>query len=775
MPALSRKVLLVKPSDNYFFPIGYAYVATALKSAGIEFDYIDLHLHPTFDLEAHLRTHDYLAVCAGGLLWSLPHFKEIFATAKRVNPRLACILGGNIVVDFSSQILFEYLDIDYLVIGEGEITATLLLQHIDVHGISPTSLEGVAYRTLQAPGSHVRNARRPFLDLTSRNWMPTWDFVEVDRYSYSQKLQKRFFPVLTGRGCTGRCAFCSPTNGRYRGRPVEHVLAELEYLISHYDFDYFYFINEVFFQTEEQIIAFCRGYSRLKGRKPWMCPQRMDTPLSVLAFMKEAGCFTVTVGLESGSDAILKKMKKNITTDQARAYIAALKEQEIQVEASFIFGNFEETPEDMAKTVDLMLDLDAFGPMVLCITYPGTLNYQRARRLGLVRDDLQYILDPHDAYNPSYLRQMEDHYSGKRRYLNITAMDDDLLFATVVHEMRRLYSQGYCYRQVTASTQDGIVYQLRGTCPICRGIVEKKASIDDPSAFQEHLCPECGEPHVHFPARIIPVLRQAQEAALVELESAGSIAVVGTADQVRAFLKLGVEGFPYDKVAGFLRSADSDPLHEGSWIGNLRQLSPEEVAHSADTLVALGAAAGDALSNLISRGGAGFRALGALHEAGRLGVRSVFPYGRLGVECCLESLAGAHVLVACCARQEPVRELLRSLRARGCTVSVLILQDSPSLIEVEDLVNGSTITCPGSLFNAQTLPEAALTSDADCAVVPFIKELTGYGNVLACLAACGIPEAYAWHVNNSQVPDEERRRLVSMPYPPSMPLVPRPS
>ncbi|MHC1713426.1 MAG: radical SAM protein [Solidesulfovibrio sp.] len=446
-----KKVLVIKPDDNGFYPIGFSYLLGAWDEAGIQYDYVDMFLYPGYDIESLIKRNDYLVVCTGGLLGSFTFFQTLFERVKNVAPNLPCVLGGNITMDFPTGLLFAHTNVDYLVFGEGEITGTLLLSHIQQKGIAPTDLLGVAYRSPAELEGFVRNKRRPPLDLTAHNWQPTWDFLEVDRYAQRPHCTLRLFPILTGRGCKGRCSFCSPTNGQYRGRPLNYVFQEIESILGKYDFDYLYFLTEVFFQEETEVLEFCRRYKELGVQKPWACLQRIDSSPHVLTAMKDAGCFTINVGVESGCNRILKEMKKDITVDQIRTFIDLMKACNMGIEASFMVGNYSETESDITKTVDMMLELGIGGPKAMCVNYPGTLNFTRAQNRGLIKDVLQYAKGLRRAYSFDWLQHIEAHKSGELAYLNVTDMSDDTLFEVVIRELRRLHEFGYHIKNVGAT------------------------------------------------------------------------------------------------------------------------------------------------------------------------------------------------------------------------------------------------------------------------------------------------------------------------------------
>ena len=115
------------------------------------------------------------------------------------------------------------------------------------------------------------------VDLSLNSQMPAWHHIDIPYY-VSAYMHPRFtnvgrtLPMLTGRGCTGGCSFCSPTVGKFMSRNLEDTLNEIRYLNANYEFETFSFITEIFFLTDEQVLEFCEGYKTPK------CSPHISTP-----------------------------------------------------------------------------------------------------------------------------------------------------------------------------------------------------------------------------------------------------------------------------------------------------------------------------------------------------------------------------------------------------------------------------------------------------------------------------------------------------------------
>lgn len=751
-----KKVLIVKPDDYSFYPVGYSYILGAWDKNGIKYDYVDMYLYPNFDIAKHVQENNYLAVCAGGLLGSFVFFQKLFSQVKKAKPSIACILGGNITVDFPSKIIFSATMADYIVIGEGEVTSVKLLQHIDRNGITPTDLPGVAYRNLLSTEGFEKNLRSNHLDLVINNYQPSWDFLEVDKYSLRPHCTMRLFPILTGRGCTGRCSFCSPTNGKYRQRPLEYVFEEIENSLSKYEFDYFHFLTEVFFQEEETVVEFCRRYKQLKIHKPWACLQRMDTSPQVLAEMKNAGCFTINVGVESGSTKILRKMNKGIEVDQIRNYIKYMKNCDIGVEASFMVGNYAETEEDIKQTIDFMLELGVGGPKALCVNYPGTLNFIRAQKKGLVPDILKYALGLREAYNFDWLQHAEAHLTGEVTYLNITEMDDAKLFAVVIRELRRLYEFGYHIKNASATNQGEGKYTLEGNCPFCGRKIVNEVAINNIKSFEFSYCDHCiaHQQTPFFYPTDIPELSDTYKEILPRLKKTKGIVLAGPEYALRTFIKRGYPGFDFSNVIGVIPYVREGNPIDLIYIGNLKVYNFNDlITENVDMIVSV-ATSIDLLSESIPPD--------LLDEFSAKGIRieSLFPFGIAGCDVMFSDMPCGKALAVSSAQPQFINAMLMDLhKITNARISILVQKSKEFMFS--ELVSDGVHVFSEEIFTEENMTDILINeiveSEYDYAMFPYSKELSKYENVVACLVKCGIKIIYAYHINNSDMPFNKKR------------------
>jgi radical SAM superfamily enzyme YgiQ (UPF0313 family) len=550
-----KKFLLVKKPYS-FFPIGLAHVMTALRKSGIAYDFVDMN-HDKLDWQTQLRQGAYCGVGMGGLYADFNFIADFAHTVKRLAPRTPFVLGGNMTTDIRKDILFEHIPLDFAVIGEGEHTLVELIHHFHAPVNDLNAIAGIVYRGKD--GLPVSAAARNPVDLKAENLYPTWDDININYYlSLGYPGYEKFtaMPVLTGRGCTGRCTFCSPTNGRYRMRPIEQVIDELKQLSRSYQFTGFAFLNEIMYPTQKMLLEFLQAYKQSGINKPWLASLRVDIGIDLLKAMKDAGCIGANCGIESGNDRVLRQMRKNITVQQVTDFYRNCKTIGLPAQGSIMYGNETETEEELRQTVDLMIheDIHSIGGALL-IAYPGTEVYKRAVNQGRIKDEYTYLknLDFSDSSIAGSFRN--------NGYLNVSAMPDDTLFQVMVRQASR--HRTYNYFKYAA--QDVDLKNLRGRCPTCGASITME--VDSRCMLNcVSYCTQCYSP-VYFHLYELEPFKNHAAMLRQHFEQSRRIAVYGTGINACYLHLHDVFWLDHNRLIGF---ADELDQWKGAYFFNAR-------------------------------------------------------------------------------------------------------------------------------------------------------------------------------------------------------------
>ncbi len=401
------KILLVVPfykwnKDQFYnLPLGLAYINAAVRNANFDISVLNLNEIDTEDIYGCLTdkiiTDKIDCVLCGGLSPIWEKIKKVFDVAKQINPNIITIGGGGL---FTSEPIAaaELLEVDYAVIGEGEITCVELLQTLSQQGgeNNVSKVKGIVYKT--AEGIYKQTPLRGEIKDLDSIAFPCYDGFEVERYLDSQKIQEghmlsrcikpRLMSMILGRSCPYSCKFCfHPTGSTYRTRSLDNFFVELDYLMEKYNLTMLFVADELFSVRHEKVYEFCK---RIKPYNiKWCVQMRVDTVTKdLLQAMHDAGCFSISYGLESYSPKILKNMRKHIAPEDINKTLKLTYDASIDIQGNFIFGDELEDLHSVYETMrfwfqhpEYMINLGVIQ------TYPASGYHQELVKRGINRKE----------------------------------------------------------------------------------------------------------------------------------------------------------------------------------------------------------------------------------------------------------------------------------------------------------------------------------------------------------------------------------------------------
>jgi len=298
----------------------------------------------------------------------------------------AVIVAGADATDHAA--LYLERGADFVLLGEGEETLGELLDALSGRSSQdPASIAGLA------PRSTLRGSRRAELKQLDALPFPAWDLVDMARYRRVWLERHGYFSMnmVTTRGCPYHCNWCAkPIWGqRYNARSPENVVAELKWLQDNFAPDHIWFADDIFGLKPGWIERFAQLACAAGAVVPFKCLQRADLVTEkVAAALAAAGCQTVWMGAESGSQKILDAMDKGQTVAEIQRAASVLRAHAIRVGFFLQFGYPGETWADIALTRRMVRDSlpDDIG---ISVSYPlpGTRFHERVQaELGAQRN-----------------------------------------------------------------------------------------------------------------------------------------------------------------------------------------------------------------------------------------------------------------------------------------------------------------------------------------------------------------------------------------------------
>jgi len=394
------KVLLTVPPGRLFLtanhattPIGILYCAAYLEENGHSVKVVD-SLTEKLNHEDVLRIisqDDYVLIGISVITDNRFSAFELAVQIKERFPDKKIVLGGpHVTLDPIDTMRFHKA-VDYIVAGEGETT---LLELVDTlkQNDNVSSVGGLYYRD-GGDGKIKFSGAAELVTNLDKFPYPARHLIDLERYGMYSEIKKRgrleSVNMVISRGCPIGCNFCSNTliwGKSIRRRSNENIINEIVYIKKRYKISSFAFQDDTFNFHKGKLVELCEEIIRQNLNIYWSCAFRADNfDEKLIAIMKEAGCFRIHYGVESGSKRILDNVvKKKIDLNKVVHLSKLLNKYEIENLPSFIISFPSETYNDALETLSFMERLQAGPVLNICKIYPGTDIEKTALEKGLL-------------------------------------------------------------------------------------------------------------------------------------------------------------------------------------------------------------------------------------------------------------------------------------------------------------------------------------------------------------------------------------------------------
>jgi len=404
------------PSPNP--PYGILYIGQALRQAG--YAVRAFHLFGDQDqllLDAVNEQKPLFVGFSNFLSHLLIH--QIRLSQKVHALHLPTVWGGIYATVCPDPVLAEDY-VDYLVQGEGEQVAPLLADAI-ANGVPPEGIPGVGFKR---NGERVLASEQPVPIRDLDQFRPAWDLIDLESYAIPMPGKEgRFFNFFVSRGCPCRCSFCynlsDPARSQWRIHSPDYCREELGYVHRRLGLKYVHLMgdNPFIYPQPGQAVAAAVEELGLS----WSSVLQVQTARDeFVQWLKQSKCFAVGIGVESGSDRMLKLLHKGFTGEQVRQCMARLAETEVELWPGWIFFIPDETEADRQLSYTLMGELLRLNPRTHVGVswfkpYPQTPIWQRCLELGWQpprnsREWAERLLEPEyapfSAWSPARQRRL---------------------------------------------------------------------------------------------------------------------------------------------------------------------------------------------------------------------------------------------------------------------------------------------------------------------------------------------------------------------------------
>jgi radical SAM superfamily enzyme YgiQ (UPF0313 family) len=248
--------------------------------------------------------------------------------------------------------------VDFVVRGEGEFTFAELLKGLEQGRTDWSECMGLSWRK---DGVVTHNPDRPPPQKLDEMPFPAWDLIDHAKYHKVPRggviyAHKEFATMFSSRACPWRCTYCHNSYGKvFRERSAEHVLAEIDLLVTKYGVKELVFMDDIFNFRPARAKAIAqgiidRGYKLALTFPNGFRGDILDEELVVL--LKKAGMYRCMVAVESASPRLQKVMQKNLKIDKVRKIVDFIASQGVMVHGAFMLGFPSETEEEMNETIE---------------------------------------------------------------------------------------------------------------------------------------------------------------------------------------------------------------------------------------------------------------------------------------------------------------------------------------------------------------------------------------------------------------------------------------
>jgi anaerobic magnesium-protoporphyrin IX monomethyl ester cyclase len=362
--------------------LSLAAVAPSVRQKGGAVRLLDLNLEPRpvelfMKVLEEFRPHDI----AFTFTTSIFHIAQRYAAiARQALPDARLVCGGHHASLMPDEVLKDS-EFDVVVCGEGDFTLGEMLD------TDLANIPGLVYKNR---GGIVRNRPRPMIADLDQIPFPALDLYDVPKYRHPRFMARRN-PVAymeTSRGCYGACNFCNARRTKLRRKSVTRVIEEMKYVLS-LGFREIHLADDLFTADLKRVKQICEAIITSGLDVSWY-PRagiRVDhVDRELFDLMKRAGVWSVPFGIESGNEAILKRIGKNITLDQVRNAVRLARDAGLTTEGYFMIGHPDETEATIQETMRFSqsLGLD-YAKFTFNTPLPGTPLFEEWDRTGVLK------------------------------------------------------------------------------------------------------------------------------------------------------------------------------------------------------------------------------------------------------------------------------------------------------------------------------------------------------------------------------------------------------
>lgn len=319
------------------------------------------------------------------------------------------LVGGVHPSIFPEKTLIDF-EADIVAFGQGEITFREIINKSP--NVDKNSVRGICFKKDK---QIVRTAPRELLNSLDQLPIPARHLLEETDFIMDNRLASthlRMIYIMASRGCSSACRFCAVNQHRVQYRSGVSIRSELKHLVGRFGIEGFAIVDDNFTAKEKSVVDVCEAISTMKLNWSALCRVN-SVNYELLTIMRNAGCIEIKLGVESGSNALLKAMGKQITTDMIKLSITAAAQTGMEVKIFLLHGFPGENMETTKETIELIkplrnsitrVSLSRFVPL------PGSYVFKHPEKF-----DLHIAREMSGDYERCYMYKNHHHWWGTEK------------------------------------------------------------------------------------------------------------------------------------------------------------------------------------------------------------------------------------------------------------------------------------------------------------------------------------------------------------------------
>jgi anaerobic magnesium-protoporphyrin IX monomethyl ester cyclase len=415
----SHRILLVHPlgysaelagndisrKANIMPPLGLASIAAYLEREKFTADIVDCYAVPDSDARICDYLQEYRPAWIGFSCTTSSFLDAVRLAklAKSIIPEIRTVFGGAHVSALKGQLLSDYPAVDIAVIGEGEET----LRELMAKGFDQTdSVEGLVRRNADGE-PEFSGYRTEGLELDS---LPFPAYEKLAGYPEAYTLPLFNYPkapstsCISSRGCPYACSYCdrSVFQRTFRHNSADYLYRHVKYLNERFGIKHINFYDDQFTFNRQRVEDFCNLMIDNPLGMTFNCAVRAEhIDAELLKLMKKAGCWMVSLGIESGDEELLAQHRQNANLDMLAEKIRLIKKTGIRTKGLLMMGLPGETEESIQRSMDYVfsLPIDDFN-LAKFTPFPGSPLYEKIHDLGHFEEEWEKMDCMHFQFVP---------------------------------------------------------------------------------------------------------------------------------------------------------------------------------------------------------------------------------------------------------------------------------------------------------------------------------------------------------------------------------------